>query len=71
MGTPIEIPSGISCRHIARASEYPNLIDASNPDPIAKPSGKLWIAKPILTIIPVFNKLFSMLPIAWTELFIY
>lgn len=28
---------------------------------MAKPSGKLWSANPILTIIPVFNKLFVFL----------
>jgi len=50
--------SGISWRHIAIAKEYPSVIDAPNPEPIANPSGKLWSAKPILTIIPVFNKLF-------------
>lgn len=33
-------------------------MDAPNPEPIAKPSGKLWSAKPILTIIPVFNRVF-------------
>ena len=58
IGTAIDIPSGISCKHIAKAKEYPKVIDASNPDPIAKPSGKLCSANPILTIIPVFNKLF-------------
>ena len=41
MGTAIEIPSGISCKHIAIAKDSPNFIDAPNPEPIAKPSGKL------------------------------
>lgn len=41
--------------HIAIANEYPNVSDAPNPDPIAKPSGKLCIASPILVIIPVLN----------------
>ena len=58
IGTAMEIPSGISCMQIAIASEYPKVIDASNPEPIAKPSGKLCSANPIDTIIPVFNKLF-------------
>lgn len=60
IGTDIDIPSGISCKHIAIASEYPNVIDAPNPEPIANPSGKLCSANPILTIIPVFNKLFVL-----------
>lgn len=47
----------MSCKQIAIASEYPNTIDAPNPDPIANPSGKLCNANPILTIIPVFNNL--------------
>ena len=47
----------MSCKQIAIASEYPNTIDAPNPDPIANPSGKLCNANPILTIIPVFSKL--------------
>lgn len=47
----------MSWKQIAIARDSPSLIEASNPDPIAKPSGKLWIAKPMLTIIPVFNKL--------------
>ena len=42
---------------IAIAKVYPNFNDAPNPDPIANPSGKLCIANPILTTIPVFNKL--------------
>ncbi len=33
----------------------PSFNDASNPDPIAKPSGKICIAKPVDTIIPVAN----------------
>ena len=57
MGTAIDIPSGMSCRQIAIAKLSPNLSDASNPEPIANPSGKLWIARPIDTTIPVFNKL--------------
>ena len=50
------IPSGISCKQIAKAKLNPNLNDASKPEPIANPSGKLCIARPIETIIPVFNK---------------
>ena len=46
IGTAIEIPSGMSCRQIANANPKPNFIDASKPDPIAKPSGKLCIANP-------------------------
>lgn len=38
------------------AKAYPNLMEASKLDPIAKPSGKLCKAKPMLTIIPVFSK---------------
>ena len=41
IGTAIDIPSGMSCNNIAIAKEYPNFIDAPNPEPIAKPSGKL------------------------------
>ena len=33
-----------------------NFIEAPNPEPIAKPSGKLCKARPIPTIIPVSNK---------------
>jgi len=38
------------------------------PEPIAKPSGKLWRARPILTIIPVFNKLFLFIVFFGKEL---
>ena len=38
---PWNIPSGISCNKIAIAKVIPNLVDASNPEPIANPSGKL------------------------------
>ena len=37
------MPSGISCSIIARATPYPNSIDTSNPEPIAKPSGYVQI----------------------------
>ena len=40
---------------IATASEYPNVKDAPNPDPIANPSGKLCSANPMLVIIPVLS----------------
>ena len=40
---------------IATASEYPNVKDSPNPDPIANPSGKLCKANPILVIIPVLS----------------
>ena len=60
IGTAIDIPSGISCKHIAIAKPSPKRIDASKPEPIANPSGKLWIANPIDTIIPVFNKSFVL-----------
>lgn len=43
---------------MAIARDIPSLSEASNPEPIANPSGKLCIANPILTIIPVFNSLF-------------
>ena len=56
IGTDIDIPSGISCSAITKASEYPNFMEDSNPDPIASPSGKVCIANPIPTIIPVFSK---------------
>ena len=55
IGTAMLIPSGTSCKHIAIASDNPKEVDESNPEPIAKPSGMLWSASPILTIIPVFN----------------
>ena len=55
------MPSGISCKQIAIAKAKPNLIDASKPEPIANPSGKLCIASPIDTIIPVFNNEFALL----------
>lgn len=55
----------MSCRQIAIAKLSPNLSDASNPDPIANPSGKLWIARPIDTTIPVFNKLLFASLVAW------
>lgn len=61
MGIDIDIPSGISCKQIAIAKLNPNFIDASKPEPIANPSGKLCIASPILTIIPVFNNELSLL----------
>lgn len=48
----------MSCKHIAIARDSPSFIEAPNPEPIAKPSGKLCSAKPILTTIPVFNKVF-------------
>lgn len=51
----MDIPSGTSCMQIATASEYPNVKDAPNPDPIANPSGKLCSANPILVIIPVLS----------------
>ena len=46
IGTAIDIPSGISCKHIAMANEYPSVIEAPNPEPIANPSGKLCNASP-------------------------
>ena len=55
IGTDIDIPSGISCKHIAIAKLKPNFNEASKPEPIANPSGKLCIANPIETIIPVFS----------------
>ena len=61
IGTAIDIPSGISCKHIAIANDKPNFIEASNPDPIANPSGKLCSARPMLTIIPVFSNEFLFL----------
>ena len=33
MGTAIDIPSGISCRHMAIARLNPNFIEASKPEP--------------------------------------
>lgn len=39
IGTDIEIPSGISCIRIVIPKDKPSLIDASNPEPIASPSG--------------------------------
>ena len=36
MGTAIEIPSGTSCKHIAIASESPNVTEAPKPEPIGK-----------------------------------
>lgn len=72
---PLIFRSGISWRHIAIASEYPSVIDAPNPDPIANPSGKLWSANPTLTIIPVFNnelllylEFLFMLNFFWTNI---
>lgn len=53
----MEIPSGTSCKQIAIASENPKAVETSKPEPIAKPSGILCSAKPILTIIPVLSKL--------------
>ena len=53
IGTAIDIPSGISCKQIAKAKLSPNLMEDSKPEPIANPSGKLCIAKPIDTIIPL------------------
>ena len=52
----------MSCNKIATANDKPSLNDTSNPEPIARPSGKLCNASPMLTIIPVFNKLFVLLP---------
>lgn len=46
----------MSWRQMAIANDNPNFIDAPKPEPIAKPSGKLWSANPILTMMPVFNK---------------
>ena len=54
-GRDIEIPSGMSWRAIAIASFKPREEDASNPEPIAKPSGKLWMARPAAIINPVLN----------------
>ena len=65
MGTAMDIPSGISCRQIAIAKLSPNLSDASNPDPIANPSGKLLIARPIDTTIPVFSRLLFFSFVTW------
>ena len=50
------LPSGISCKQMAMAREMPNLMEAPKPEPMANPSGKLWSAKPILTMTPVFSK---------------
>ena len=33
MGTAMDIPSGISCKHMAMARLKPNLTDASKPEP--------------------------------------
>ena len=65
IGTAMDIPSGISCKQIAKAKPIPNLVEASKPEPIASPSGKLCIASPILTIIPVFNKLLALNSLFW------
>ena len=43
---------------MAIAKDSPNFKDAPKPDPIASPSGKLWSANPMLTIIPVFSRAF-------------
>lgn len=43
--------------HIAIARDNPRVLEASNPEPIAKPSGKLWIVRPIPIIIPAFKRL--------------
>ena len=43
---------------IAIASFNPKVEEDSKPAPIAKPSGKLCIAKPIAIIKPVFKRLF-------------
>lgn len=51
----------MSWKQIAIAKDIPSFSDASKPEPIANPSGKLCMARPMLTIIPVFNKLFLML----------
>lgn len=51
----------MSWKQIAIAKDIPSFSDASKPEPIANPSGKLCIARPMLTIIPVFNKLFLIL----------
>ena len=40
---------------MAIAKLKPNFNEASKPEPIANPSGKLCIANPIETIIPVFS----------------
>lgn len=55
----------MSCNKIAKAKLNPNLLDASNPEPIANPSGKLWIARPIPTIIPVFKSELLLLILAF------
>ena len=55
-GTAIASPSGISWKQIVIARDKPSLIDDSNPDPMANPSGKLCIASPTLMINPVFNR---------------
>ena len=57
IGIAMDIPSGMSCKQIARARENPKLTEASNPEPIANPSGTLCMASPILTMIPVFKRL--------------
>lgn len=59
----------MSWKHIAIAKDKPSFTEASYPEPIAKPSGRLCIAKPILTIIPVFNNL-SFAVLAFFENFL-
>ena len=49
--------------HIAIAKEYPSVNDAPKPEPIANPSGKLCIANPMLTIIPVFKRFSFIFPV--------
>ena len=38
---------------MASAKEYPSFIDDSKPEPMANPYGKLCIANPMPTIMPV------------------
>ena len=53
------MPSGISWKAITSARDKPTSADAEKPEPIANPSGKLWIAKPIPTKITVLIKALS------------
>lgn len=55
-GIEIDIPSGISWIAIARHRENPSVGLLTKPEPIANPSGRLCIERPIKIIIPVLNK---------------